>query len=219
MQFGVHSGCKANVTKTTCTLLGKNKDNVNFLNYIAEKFGVDFVQNSFSALGITFNNFDSLTVITKSNDRSKLNKAKSLVDVWSERDLTFFGKTTIIKSIIYSQFTYLVVPLLRPDSNIMKNINTLIFHFLWGCKRDKIRREVTTRIKQEGAWYNGIILFNDFLLTLFNKLFHPNFTDAWRSIIVVQLKYPDQILVSVENGLVRNRLCNFTSELLELYNM
>ena len=93
---------------------------------------------------------------------SKLKKAKSLVDVWSKRDLTFFGIITIIKSLIYSQFTYLVVPLLyRPDRNtIINSINTLIFNFLWGCKRDKIRREVITRSKQEGVLVSSSLLIS-----------------------------------------------------------
>ena len=38
MQFGVHLGCKVNITKTMCTPLGKTKDNINFLNYLTARW-------------------------------------------------------------------------------------------------------------------------------------------------------------------------------------
>ena len=218
-QFGVYSGCKANVSKTTCIPLGKTKENSVLLDYLTNKFGDDFVKSSFSALGINFNNTDSIAEITNTNFVEKLDKAKNWVDLWSKRDLTFFGKITIIKSLIYSQFTYLILPLSRPSITLIKNIDTLTFHFLWGCKRDKIRREVVTRPKQQGGL--GIILFNDFMqsqkLTLLNKLFKQKFSHAWKRIIIAQLKYPDHINISVENGLLRNNNFEFAEDLLNCY--
>ena len=77
-----------------------------------------------------------------------------------------------------------------PSKDILSKVNTLIFHFLWGCERDKIKIDVITRSKQEG----GLDIFYpiDFILsqklTLLNKLFNSAFEHAWKDIIVQQLK-------------------------------
>ena len=132
-EFGVHSGCKTNVSKTSCILLGWARYNTSLLEDITDKFGTDFVQNTFTALGVTFHNDKSVEEIVNINYNSKFEKAKSWVEIWSKRNLTLLGKGLIIKSLILSQFTYLVLPLPRPDYQMVNRLNTLILHFLWGC--------------------------------------------------------------------------------------
>ena len=94
---------------------------------------------------------------------------------------------------------------------MINRLNTLIFHFLWGCKRNKIKRDIVTRTKEEGGL--GMVYPYDFIisfkLTLFNKLFDGNFNHPWKSIVLRQLMYPDHLVVAVENGAAR-RNCNFT---------
>ena len=85
------------------------------------------------------------------NYNSMFEKAKSWVEIWSKRSLTFLGKVLIIKSLILSQFTYLVLPLPRPNYQMVNRLNTLIFHFLSGCMRDKMKRDIVTRSKKEGG--------------------------------------------------------------------
>ena len=51
-----------------------------------------------------------------------------------------------------------------PSKDILNKINTLIFNFLWGCKRDKIQRDVITRTKHEGGL--GIFSLDDFIISL-----------------------------------------------------
>ena len=103
--------------------------------------------------------------------------------------------------------------------NIIKNIETLVFHFLWGCKRDKISRDVVTRGRQEGGL--AIIALSDFIrslkLTLLNKIFSNMFAHAWKDIVVSQLKYPDYLQISIENCRLRNNSFEFTRDLLECY--
>ena len=64
-EFGVHSGCKANILKTWCTPLGKKKSNSSLINYITGKYGEEFTQNSFTALG--FCNDISISKIAHNN--------------------------------------------------------------------------------------------------------------------------------------------------------
>ena len=64
ISFGIHSGCKYNVEKTTCIPLGRAKHNLNLLNRINEKnYGPNFIQHEFIALGIKFTNNMSVAEI------------------------------------------------------------------------------------------------------------------------------------------------------------
>ena len=74
------------------------------------------------------------------------------------------GKVTIIKSLIYSQFAYLAIPLLGPNCSLIKKIDTLIFNFLCGSKRYKVKRKVIKRKKDEGGL--GLFDFSDYLTSM-----------------------------------------------------
>ena len=135
--------CKYNVEKTACIPLGRAKHNLNLLNRINENnYGPNFIQHEFIALGIKFTNNMSVAEIMAVNYEAKITKAKSWINVWNRRDLTVMGKVMIIKSLIFSQFSYLAIPLIKPSSSLIKSIDTLTFNFLWCCKRDKMQREV-----------------------------------------------------------------------------
>ena len=67
----------------------------------------------------------------------KLSRISMLIRSWNKRHLTVFGKVTLIKTLLLAQLVYLTVPLPRPSDNILKTIDTTMFNFLWGGKRDK----------------------------------------------------------------------------------
>ena len=71
------------------------------------------------------------SLIVNINYNSKFEKAKSCAEIWSQRNLTLLGKVLIIKLLILSQFTYLVLPLPRPNyhNNNRKNIISKIPDF------------------------------------------------------------------------------------------
>ena len=102
--------------------------------------------------GVAFRKDLPINDIVEINYNSTIDKAKSWAGIWGKRDLTLFGKVTIIKSLILSQIIYVVAPLPRPGAGIINKLNTIIFNCLWGCKREKIKREVVTRSHQEGGW-------------------------------------------------------------------
>ena len=217
--FGEHSGCKCNVEKTICIPLGRAKHNINLMNHISDKkYGPDFVQNKFTALGINFANSLSIPEIMEVNYEARITKAKSWVSIWNRRDLTLMGKVTIIKSLIYSQFSYLAIPLIKPSDSLIKTIDTLTFNFLWGCKRDKVKREVIKGTISEGGL--GLFDFSEFLislkLTLIKKLIDQKFTHKWKKVFVSQLKFPTNIEIAIENGLASKRYRIF-SDILSCY--
>ena len=217
--FGVHSGCKANVSKTRCIPLGKTRSDTDLLSSLKHKFGNAFVTDEFTALGIYFTNSLSLKQITDINYERKMKTATGWVESWKRRDLSLYGKVTIVKSLIMSQFSYLVLPLPRPSAAITKRINTLIFNFLWGCKRDKIKRDQIVRPVSMG----GLDMFNseDFILSLkvslISKTLNDSFGHSWKNIVFNQLKYRDHAEISIENGLTKKPSFYYTLDLLNSY--
>ena len=216
--FGSTSGCKANVSKTKCIPLGRAKHNRDLLQNLLNIYGNDFTTDSFTALGIQFSNSLSITDIVNLNYNAKIKKAMSWIDSWKKRDLTIYGKVTIIKSLVMSQFTYLALPLPRPNQKVLKEMTTMIFQFLWGCKRDKIKRSVIAQPTSNG----GIDMFlpEEFILglktSLITKLVGNSFDHNWKRIVLNQLKYSDHPRISIENGLVKAG-CQFTGDLLAAY--
>ena len=79
--------------------IGKCKENTGLLANLSEEHGDQFIQNTCSALGITYNNNDSLEEISYNKYTVKIEKAKSWIEAWSKRNLTLLGKVTIIKSL------------------------------------------------------------------------------------------------------------------------
>ena len=57
-----------------------------------------------------------------------------------EKNLTFFGKVTVIKSLALSNLTYNACIIDVPDGVICK-VNWLAYDFLWNGKTEKIKRK------------------------------------------------------------------------------
>ena len=142
--FGNVSGCKPNVAKTNCIPLGKTKSNHSLIATLTDTYGPNFIVNNFTASGVEFSNSLSINDIAISNYNKKLDKAKTWTSQWNKRSLTIYGRITIIKSLVLSQFSYLAIPLPRPGNNILKLISTCMFNFLWGGKRDTIKRDLVS---------------------------------------------------------------------------
>ena len=216
--FGVVSGCRNNISKTCCIPLGSAKGDHTLLDHIRNEYGDDFISNKFVALGVCFDNSSSIQNISDRNYSEKLEKAKSRAIFWSGRDLTIYGKVTLIKSLLLAQFVYISTSMLRPNANIIKSITKFIFNFLWGCKRDKIRREIITQTRENGGL--SMIYPQDFLLSMKLKLIHKigdvGFVHNWKTIILNQVQHPEHPGICFENCLV-DRVYAFTFDLVQCY--
>ena len=63
-----------------------------------------------------------------------------MLNAWSRRNLTPFGRITVIKSLVISKITHLLMNLPDPEESFLKELNKLLYNFLWNGKNDKIRR-------------------------------------------------------------------------------
>ena len=140
--FGNVSGLKLNRNKTEGMWIGK-------LKHCNEKIGnINWSNKPVKALGIYFGNNQKECIYL--NWSAKLELCEKLVKNWSKRNLTFFGKIKIIKSLIMPKFVYLAQSLIVP-TDILNKINSLIFTFLWSGKREKIKRTTVIGLKTEGG--------------------------------------------------------------------
>jgi len=75
----------------------------------------------------------------KYNFTLKLQKLKTILDIWNCRSLTLFGRCLITKSLGISQLVHTISSLDVPQEYIGA-VNSAIFKFIWKNKKDKIKR-------------------------------------------------------------------------------
>lgn len=127
-EFASISGLKVNIDKTNAVWIGGNKGRQKGLG---DHINVNWAgpQDSFRVLGIDFStNLD--TMVTMNYNRV-LDSTRSLIDQWSKRNLTVLGRVTIVKSLILSKFTFLILSLPNPPPHFIKNLNTMLYKFIW----------------------------------------------------------------------------------------
>ena len=96
----------------------------------------------------------------KINYEDKVHKVEDILNNWQNKRLTLLGKITIIKALAASQLVY-VMSSLRTCFKSLKEINDLIFKFLWDGKRDKIKRsEMIADCGDGGQKILDIMTFN-----------------------------------------------------------
>lgn len=69
----------------------------------------------------------------------KIERVKNILSSWSARRLTLLGKITIIKALAVSQIVH-VLTSLPTHQGALKEIDTLLYDFLWESKGDKLKR-------------------------------------------------------------------------------
>ena len=144
--FASISGLKINTNKTQVVWIGSKKySDDTFLPELNLQWGA----NKFTVLGIDF--CVDLHQIPKTNFDKKLIKLKSVINDWKKRNLTPVGRIHVIKSLIISQFNHLFIALPNPSDNFIKNLNTLLFNFLWNGKTDKVKRDVIIQDYMNGG--------------------------------------------------------------------
>ena len=141
---------------------------------------------TFTLLGIEFT--IGLENITDKNINKKLTEMTLELNTWSKRDLTPFGKITILKSIIISKIVHILIALPSPSDKMQKKINKLFYNFLWGGKPDLVKRPISIMKPRDGGL--GMIDLCNFdkslKLTWIKRFF--NSKAKWK--IIIESKYP-----------------------------
>ena len=131
--FRLASGLNVNYDKCSIFPLGPS---VNAKPRFMDDSPIIWTLGPVTLLGVSFsNNRDDLFTL---NFPPKLSRLKKLLHLWSTRDLTPVGKNIIVKSFAISQLVFLFLVLPNPPTHFVKELNTLIFDFIWSGKPEKI---------------------------------------------------------------------------------
>ena len=140
--FSSGSGLRVNSDKCFVFPLGYSKNQVPHY-FVNSGFTITFGPVRY--LGITFTNH--AVDFFRLNYLPKLSRLKNILNIWSSRDLTPLGKITLIKSFAISQFVYLFTVLPNPPQSFIKDLNTILYNFIWNSKPDKVKRTVLIQDK------------------------------------------------------------------------
>ena len=141
VNFGKVSGLQMNREKTKGIWLGEHPtfklpNNIKWSNTPVKVLGV------FIGWNIQEANKECIT--------TKIDKLRKILHSWQHRKLTLNGKVLIIKSLAISQIIYLANLLPFPDEYI-KQIEMLIYEFLWNGKTHKVKRAVMIQDYDRGG--------------------------------------------------------------------
>ena len=99
----------------------------------------------------------------KKNFFDRLDPLRKILNIWSSRDLSIYGRVNIVKTIAISKLTFVCSVLNTPDT-FATEVNKLIFDYVWKYKNSKREIKKSTLIKSKE---NGGLNIVDF--TLFDK--------------------------------------------------
>ena len=211
--FSTFSGLNLNIEKTSCLPIGLNEQ-----QYSTDAFGVKWVQQ-IKILGITFTNDNKN--ITERNIEPKIVQIKKEISQWHRRNLTPLGKITVIKSLLISKLVHLFTALPNPPQAEVKILERLFFSFLWGNKRDPVKRAKAVQKFSEGGL--GMIDVHAFVRSLKLTWLKRYMTakSAWTEIAEIELPNIDRILQFGSRKIqkVRSDISNpFWKDVLEAYS-
>ena len=102
-----------------------------------ELFSIKWPKTPIKALGVYFT-YDT-KLLKEKNSIERLDSIKKLLNIWSSRSLSPYGKVTIIKSFLVSKFVY-VCSVLPTPKEVVSELNRMLFKFLWNGVKTKVTR-------------------------------------------------------------------------------
>ena len=121
------SGLEIHLGKTQCVRIGENPE---ALPILCEDIGITWAQE-FKLLGVLFN---ATTLNYNVNFDLKLDEIIKETKNWRHRFLTAIGKSVIAKTLLLSKINHLVFVLPSLSKKRLKEIESVIYSFIWGGK-------------------------------------------------------------------------------------
>ena len=107
-------------------------------NNLETPFSFRWPRHPIKALGIFFS-YDLRKAIHELNFIEKIRNLEKTLNSWKRRNLTLLGKIDIVKTLGLSKLIYNTSVLVIPEQ-LIKNINSIIFNFIWDEKPPKIKK-------------------------------------------------------------------------------
>ncbi len=141
-KFGKSSGLKLNKDKTEAFWIGAD------MNKKEKPLGLSWTKDFIKCLGIWCG--PSIEGAVRKNFEEKIKKIKSLLNLWSQRNLSLKGKVSVLRSIVLPQILYTATTLYIPEE-FQHEIDNLFFDFLWYRKKPHVKREVVINEISKGG--------------------------------------------------------------------
>ena len=173
--FSRYSGLKINYDKCQILPLGRIK---HVFDRIPPECKIEWTQGPIRSLGIEI--CHRTEDLIKLNYTKTLKKMENILQMWGKRYLTLYGKVTILNSFVISQLVYQMSVLPSPTPEMIAQINTMIFNFIWNNKPDKIKRKIMKQSKCFGGLSVPDVVNKNQALKIawIPRLLHPE-TKAW----------------------------------------
>lgn len=152
-QFENCSGLRINQSKSELLWLGSLRHRKDTL------LNLKISEDTIYALGVHFSYDEQLAA--KRNFFDKLDPLRKVLNIWSSRDISIYGRINIVKTIALSKLTFVCSVLRTPDM-FTTEVNKLIFDYVWKYKNPKVKKSTIIKSKE-----NGGLNMIDF--TLFDK--------------------------------------------------
>ena len=140
------SGLKLNTSKTICLWIGAKR---NSPDRPCREYNLLWTNEAITILGVQIST--DLNEIARLNYDNRINVIKRTLTPWLQRSLTPFGRCIIVKNLALSKLTYLFSVLPSPDAQLLRQVERIFFEFIWGSKRDKVRRSVSKNLLVNGG--------------------------------------------------------------------
>ena len=99
------------------------------------------------ALGVYFSYDEELA--TKRNFFGKLPKLKKIVNIWSSRDISIYGRVNIVKTLAISKLTF-ICSVLDTPKGFTEEVNNIIFDYIWKYKNPKLKKNYYNQKQERG---------------------------------------------------------------------
>ena len=109
------------------------------------------------ALGVYFSCNEELA--TKKNFFDKLSPLQKLLNIWSSRDISIYGRINIVKTLALSKLTF-ICSVLNTPPGFTAEVNKIVYNYIWKGKNPKLKKTTITKVKNEGGF--GMIDFSLF---------------------------------------------------------
>ena len=139
-KFEFLSGLKITCSKTEGMWIGSKR-------HKEKPFGINWLDEPMKVLGVYFTYDQKL--LKEKNFIERLDSIKKLINIWSARGLSIYGKVTIIKSFLIPKYIY-ICSILPTPNELLKELNKILFKFLWKGV-DKVTRASVINEYEEGG--------------------------------------------------------------------
>ena len=78
---------------------------------------------------------------------------KKLLNIWSQRDISVYGKINLVKSLALSKVVFICSVMETPNLfvDFVDKVNKIVLDFIWGHKPPKMKCTTLIKTRQEGG--------------------------------------------------------------------